>query len=452
MKVKIEDDFINCKYDQINFLGEGSYGKVILSQDKITKSYVAIKYIDFTKMYEYEKDKVLQEGQILFKITHKNIITFENFFYNKSRAILIMEYAEGGDLDKKIKAQMLIGPFEEKKIISWFLELCEVIKYLHQHHIVHRDLKPRNIFLTKDNHIKVGDFGISKVLNSTKDLTRESIGTLIYMSPEAINVDEYYSYSCDIWSLGITLFELCLLINPLIDLKDEKKIKEFILSGDFGELIRQKNIRQNFSEKTCDLIKKILVRNPNERPTIDEIIQKCKDILFDYGEKNKKLYNNNSSFKLHILNPTKTPEIVENKNECEKNLKEAITLISNEGFKIFNNNMEYIDKKNGIVLKIIGKSNNSTPELVNDSVNKFKSSNRDAPPPQILHQIGDNNLYNNKNYLKNKNSEDNFFLFTDSKFYSKMKNSERNNENTKGEDNNNDREENYEKSNYCLLK
>ena len=128
-----------------------------------------------------------------------------------------------GDLDKKIKNQMLIGRrFKEEQIINWFLELCEVIKYLHQHHILHRDLKPLNIFLTIDNHIKLGDFGISKILTSTKDLTTAPLGTLIYMSPEVIK-EEYYSYSCDIWSLGIILLELCLLKNPLILLNDKKK-------------------------------------------------------------------------------------------------------------------------------------------------------------------------------------------------------------------------------------
>ena len=83
MNIIILDEFINCKYNQVKFLGEGSYGKVILSEDKVTKSKVAIKYIDFSKMSEYEKDKILQEGQILFKVEHKNIIRFENFFYNK---------------------------------------------------------------------------------------------------------------------------------------------------------------------------------------------------------------------------------------------------------------------------------------------------------------------------------------------------------------------------------
>ena len=241
-----------------------------------------------------------------------------------------MEYAEEGDLDKKIKEQMLIGPFKEEKIIAWFLELCEVIKYLHQCHILHRDLKPLNIFLTIDNHIKLGDFGISKVLNSSKDLINSQVGTLFYMSPEVVNGDDY-SYSCDIWSLGIILFELCLLKNPLIHLNDKNKIKSYILCGDFEVLI--KKIRKKYLERICNLIQKILVKNPDERPTIDEIIKECEEILYDL--KNKKLYynNNNQSFNLilfnHLLhgNPSRISNIVD-KSFLQANEKKNINNLS----------------------------------------------------------------------------------------------------------------------------
>ena len=72
-------------------------------------------------------------------------------------------------------------------------------------------------------------------------------------------------------------------------------MKEFILYEDFGKLIDEKNIRKNYSERTCNLIKKILVKNPNERPSIDKIIQECKDILYDCDLKknNKNLYYKN---------------------------------------------------------------------------------------------------------------------------------------------------------------
>lgn len=99
----IEDDYINYKYNVTKSLGKGAYGEVFLAENKKTKSQVAIKYLDFKQMEEYERDKIVQEGQILFKLNHENIIKFEDFTYNNSRAILIMEFAKGGDLKKKLK-------------------------------------------------------------------------------------------------------------------------------------------------------------------------------------------------------------------------------------------------------------------------------------------------------------------------------------------------------------
>ena len=206
----IEDAYINSKYNQIRFIGEGGFDKVILAKDKNSSFKVAIKYIDFERMLEDEVDKVIQEGHLLYKLIHSNIIKFEDFTYNRSRAILVMEFGEEGDLDKKIKEQRKTGPFKEEIIITWFLELCNVIKFCHQRNILHRDLKPLNIFLTKDNHIKLGDFGISKVLKSIQDKAKTMIGSLLYMSPEVLKGEEY-SFSFDIWSLGIILYELCLL-------------------------------------------------------------------------------------------------------------------------------------------------------------------------------------------------------------------------------------------------
>ena len=93
----IEDEYINSKYNQIRALGEGGFGRVILAKEKNTNLKVAIKYIDFEEMDSDGIEKVIQEGHLLFKFKHKNIIKFKDFSYNESRAILIMEFAEGGD-------------------------------------------------------------------------------------------------------------------------------------------------------------------------------------------------------------------------------------------------------------------------------------------------------------------------------------------------------------------
>ncbi len=93
----IDDEYIKSKYKELKTLGQGTYGKVILAENKTTKSKVAIKYIDFDSLDNDEKsiDKVIQEATILNKLTHKNIIKFEDFNFNKERAILVMEFAEG---------------------------------------------------------------------------------------------------------------------------------------------------------------------------------------------------------------------------------------------------------------------------------------------------------------------------------------------------------------------
>ena len=150
-----------------------------------------------------------QEGMILLKLKHPNIVKCYGFYYEKDKIIILIEYAEGGDLFNKIENQKNKNKnkyFKEEEIIDWFIEICEGIKYIHSNNIIHRDLKPQNIFFNKDNHIKIGDFGISKqLINTNKANTR--LGSENYISPEIIS-NQSYDYRIDIWNLGIILYEL----------------------------------------------------------------------------------------------------------------------------------------------------------------------------------------------------------------------------------------------------
>lgn len=98
-----------------------------------------------------------------------------------------MEYAECGDLSKAIAMRRSEKKvFEENQILDWFTQICLAMKHVHDRKILHRDIKGQNIFITKANTLKLGDFGIARVLNKTQDKARTVVGTPYYLSPEII--------------------------------------------------------------------------------------------------------------------------------------------------------------------------------------------------------------------------------------------------------------------------
>lgn len=96
-----------------------------------------------------------------------------------------MDFADGGDVSQKIKEQ-LGRPFSETYILDIFTQMCLGMKHVHDRKIIHRDLKGANVFLTKKGIVKIGDFGIAKVLNHTIQKARTMVGTPYYLSPEIV--------------------------------------------------------------------------------------------------------------------------------------------------------------------------------------------------------------------------------------------------------------------------
>ena len=128
--------------------------------------------------------------------------------------IIIMEYCEVGDLSYHIKRKIKYGEyFNEWEIFNWFIQICFALEYVHARRVIHRDLKTQNIFLTGSLTIKLGDFGISRVLENSNAAAMTVVGTPYYMSPEACQSAPYTAKS-DVWSLGIILYELCTLKHP----------------------------------------------------------------------------------------------------------------------------------------------------------------------------------------------------------------------------------------------
>ena len=263
------------KYKLIKKLGEGAFGQALLAKNKEDDTMVVIKTVNLEALDEEGEEKAINEGNILRKVSrdlqHENIVTFYGFYLCANEAVLIMEYVEGGDLRGKIEeAKLWRKKIDEKTILTWLKEIASALKFCHEEkHIMHRDIKPENILLTKDNHTKIADFGIAKNLQKAK-VAKTIIGDMDYISPEIMR-KEAYTYSTDIWSLGILIYELCLLEHP------QKKYRLNNIKYMNGEIPELND--KDYSKELSDLIKRMLNVKPDKRPTAAEILEICETLL-----------------------------------------------------------------------------------------------------------------------------------------------------------------------------
>lgn len=254
-------------YKKIKVLGKGSFGKAFLVEAESDGSKAVIKKIDIAKLSDEEKRDTIKEAKILEVLNHPNIIRFKEVYKTKKGQLcIVMDYADGGDLQSKIKEQRAKGGYlEEATVLNWFTQICLAMKHCHDRKILHRDLKAQNIFLTKNGIVKLGDFGIAKVLSSTVEQAVTIVGTPYYLSPEIIQ-NNPYSFKSDIWSLGVLLYEMCALQPPF----NGKNIHMLAMQIVKGQYLPVPNV---FSFELRGLIKKMITQDPSKRPNINHILQ-----------------------------------------------------------------------------------------------------------------------------------------------------------------------------------
>jgi len=185
-----------------------------------------------------DKDSAINEVKILSKLRHKNVVRYREAFIHDKNLCIAMEYADDGDLCKKVESQK--GKlFMELQIIDWFVQILIAVKYIHSLHILHRDLKSQNMFLTRSGLVKIGDFGISRYLIGNVQQANTTIGTPYYLSPEICQQKPYNNKS-DMWSLGVLLYELSTLKHPF-RADDFSNLVVKIIKGKFTPISRYKS-------------------------------------------------------------------------------------------------------------------------------------------------------------------------------------------------------------------
>lgn len=170
-------------YQIIKELGKGGFGKAILAKQKSTGMEVCVKEIRLVGLSPKDKEETLKETKVLASLNHPYIVKYVEHFQERGCLFIVMQYANGGDLQQKIDRAGR-NLMDEEEILHYFIQTSLALKYVHDRKILHRDLKGQNIFLMKDNTVKLGDFGIAKVLERTFQEAKTQIGTPYFLSPE----------------------------------------------------------------------------------------------------------------------------------------------------------------------------------------------------------------------------------------------------------------------------
>ena len=198
------------RYQIESELGKGSMGAVYLGKDPKISRTVAIKTMALSQEFEDDKlvevrERFFREAKTAGRLTHPNIVTIYDAGEEHDLAYIAMEFLKGDDLTKYIKSHTLLSV---PKVLSIIRRAADGIDYAHKNNVVHRDIKPANIMWDPDTDtLKITDFGIARITDSSKTKTGTILGTPAYMSPEQLSGEKVTGQS-DIFSLGTMLFQL----------------------------------------------------------------------------------------------------------------------------------------------------------------------------------------------------------------------------------------------------
>ncbi len=258
-------------YEIKSIIGEGGMGSVYLAEHTQMHRVVAIKVLLPQFMSRPEiRERFKNEASTLANLQHPNIVGLYDYLEDETGMYLIMEYVEGEPLDDYIKN--VTGPMPEERVVPIIKEILSAVGYAHKLNIVHRDIKPANIIVAKNGSVKILDFGIARIIgDGNKNLTKTGtqMGTIFYMSPEQVE-GKSADFRSDIYSLGVTFYQMLTGLNPYEGLTTEYEVYTKIVQE---TLPPPQEVYPGVPEYFSSILTKALAKTPNDR------FQTCEEFL-----------------------------------------------------------------------------------------------------------------------------------------------------------------------------
>ena len=263
LKKEEETEYTIGNYLIKRTLGQGTFGKVKLGIYLPNKEKVAVKILEKDRIIEKDDEiRVRREFDMLAKFNHPNVILVAEIFESSNSFYSVMEYCEGGELFNYIVRNQRLS---EEEAAFFYYQLINGLEYIHSLGIVHRDLKPENLLLTNEHLLKIIDFGLSNYF--TKDENQKLLitpcGSPCYASPEMVAGKKYNGFKIDIWATGIILYAMLCGYLPFEDKNNDDLFKKILEC--------KVKYPRYIGNKPKDLLKKILINEPDKRIGIPEI-------------------------------------------------------------------------------------------------------------------------------------------------------------------------------------
>uniref|UniRef100_A0A8C9EJZ9 Serine/threonine-protein kinase PLK n=1 Tax=Pavo cristatus TaxID=9049 RepID=A0A8C9EJZ9_PAVCR len=257
----ITDPLSGRSYCKGRLLGKGGFARCYEMTDLSSNKTYAVKVIPHSRVAKpHQREKITNEIELHRDLNHKHIVKFSHYFEDAESIYIFLEHCSRKSLAHIWKARHTLL---EPEVRYYLKQIISGLKYLHLKGILHRDLKLGNFFINENMELKVGDFGLAAYQDASDQKKKTICGTPNYLAPEVL-LRQGHGPESDVWSLGCVMYTL-LCGNPPFETLDLKETYRYIKQVDYV-------LPTFLSLPARHLIASILKRNPQDRLTLDEIL------------------------------------------------------------------------------------------------------------------------------------------------------------------------------------